>query len=132
MTQVEHDEQGMKEAIEAVFVRGAEAWNRRDLDGYLATYADGDHVRWVSGGKMITGKTAIKNALDPRFASGEAMGKLAIKQLQIEIKTPSNALVFGTWQLQFDREEMSGVFTVHLQLVSDMWLIVSDHASVLE
>lgn len=120
-----------KAAIKAVFTQGAAAYNRGDLDGYLATYADGDHVRWVSGGQMFIGKMAIKTALKPRFAAGEELGHLTLKQLKIEIQTAADALVFGAFHLQFDREETSGVFTVHLQRISGRWLMVSDHASVL-
>lgn len=122
----------LEEALKAVFVQGTEAWNRRDLDGYLALYADGEHVRWVSSGKAIIGKAKIRNALEPRFASTAGMGKLAIKELQIDIQTPSDALVYGAWGLIVDRQEVSGVFTVHLQHIAGRWLIVSDHASVLE
>lgn len=119
-----------KEGIKAVFFQGAAAWNRRDLDGYLATYADGDHVRWVSGGHMTIGKAAIREALAPRFASPEPMGTLTIKKLQIEIQTLTDALVFGRFHLQFEEEAIAGVFTVHLQQVDGRWLMVSDHASV--
>jgi uncharacterized protein (TIGR02246 family) len=46
-------------AIREVFNAGCAAWNRGDLDGYLASYWNSDQTIWVSSGSLRRGKEAI-------------------------------------------------------------------------
>ena len=120
------------ESVKDVFRAGSEAWNRGDVDGYLDTYATEGPVRWVSGARMVSGRNAIANAFRSRFPSPEAMGVLTTKNLQVEILTASDALVFGEWHQQLGAAMSSGVFTVHLRRFAGGWAIVSDHSSALD
>jgi len=45
--------------IRALFESGCAAWNRGDIDGYLADYWHSDKVRWVSEGTVRYGFEAI-------------------------------------------------------------------------
>ncbi len=120
------------ESILAVFNRGVESLNRGDLDGYLSTYADGDDVRWVSGGRVITGKANIVAAVKERFSTAESLGVLTLHNLQVDIQTSTDALVFGEYRQVVDSAVHRGVFTVHLRKFAAGWLILSDHASALD
>lgn len=119
-------------AVAELFRAGSDAWNRGDVEGYLATYADTETVRWVSGDQVIIGRNAIAAAFKERFPTAEGMGKLSIKKLQVDLLTPSDALAFGEWHQQLGEAERAGVFTVHLTKFSAGWRIVSDHASALD
>lgn len=120
------------ESVKDVFRAGSEAWNRGDVDGYLDTYAAEGPVRWVSGARIISGRRAIADAFRSRFPTPEAMGVLTTRNLQVDILTATDALVFGEWHQQLGADMRSGVFTVHLKRFDHGWAIVSDHSSALE
>ena len=116
-------------AIRDVFEQGCAAWNRGDLDGYLAGYWDSDRTRWISGGSVIRGKEAIATAYKSRFAMPRQMGRIAVANLEIDVLTPTDAFVFGRWTLVTDQGSARGFFTVQLKKIEGAWLFVSDHAS---
>lgn len=122
----------MKEAIESIkklFEKGVDAWNRGDVDGHLATYADLETVRLISSGKMMVGKKAISEALHARFHDDAAMGTLTIEMSVIELFSASDALVVGNFRLEREAAVSRGVFTCILKQFSDGWAIVLDHSS---
>jgi len=70
MSEVSINESKVTEvAIRDVFEQGCAAWNRGDLDGYLAAYWDSDRTLWISGGSLVRGKEAIATAYKSRFAT---------------------------------------------------------------
>ena len=116
-------------AIRKVFEAASEAWNRGDLDGYLASYWDSDKIIWISGGSLTRGKKGIEAAYKARFSSAQQMGKLTVAELEIDVLTPTDATAFGRWILVIDNEASKGFFTVQLRKIEGAWLLVSDHSS---
>jgi uncharacterized protein (TIGR02246 family) len=117
------------DAIRRVFEDGCAAWNRGDLDGYLASYWDSNKTRWVSGGSLIRGKNAIATAYKARFSTSRPMGKLTVDELEIEVLTRMDVIAFGRWMLLIDNQASKGFFTVQLRNIEDTWLFVADHSS---
>ena len=115
--------------ISTLFESGCAAWNRGDIDGYLSDYWHSDKVRWVSEGKVSYGFEAIASAFKARFDSPENMGKLEVADLEIQLLSESDALVFGAWTQTTRTARRTGVFTVHLKKIDGEWLVVSDHSS---
>jgi uncharacterized protein (TIGR02246 family) len=116
-------------AIRKVFEAGCMAWNRGDLDGYLASYWDSDQTIWVSGGSLIRGRKAIEAAYKVRFSTPGQMGTLSLSELEIDVLTTADAIAFGRWKLVFEAKAAEGFFTVQLRKIEDTWLLVSDHSS---
>ena len=116
-------------AIRAVFDAGCAAWNRGELDGYLASYWNSDKTMWVSGGTLTRGSQAITAAYKARFPTPQQMGKLTVTDMAIDILTDMDAIVFGHWMLAVDNKTQKGVFTAQLRKIEDDWLFVSDHSS---
>ena len=115
--------------IRALFESGCAAWNRGDIDGYLADYWHSDKVRWVSEGVVIYGFEGIASAFKSRFDTPENMGKLEVANLEIQLLSESDALVFGGWTQTTRTARRNGVFTVHMKKIDGVWLVVSDHSS---
>ena len=116
-------------AIRNVFEAGCAAWNRGDLDGYLASYWDSDKTLWVSGGSLQRGRKAIVEAYRARFATPQEMGQITLAGLEIEVLTDTDAIAFGRWMLALEARSSHGFFTVQLKKIEGSWLFVSDHAS---
>jgi uncharacterized protein (TIGR02246 family) len=115
--------------IRALFESGCAAWNRGDIDGYLADYWHSDKVRWVSEGTVRYGFEVIAAAYKARFDSPDNMGRLEVANLEIQLLGESDALVFGAWIQTTSSARRHGVFTVQLKKIDGEWLIVSDHSS---
>jgi len=116
-------------AIRNVFEDGCAAWNRGDLDGYLAGYWDSDKTIWISGGSLTRGKKAIVAACKARFSTPQQMGKLTLTELEIDVLTSMDAIAFGHWRLVIEGKAAEGFFTVQLKKIEDNWLYVADHSS---
>ena len=115
--------------IRTLFESGCAVWNRGDIDGYLACYWHSDKVRWVSEGTVRYGFEAIAAAFKARFDSPDNMGRLEVANLEIQLLSESDALVFGAWTQTTHTARHHGVFTVHVKKIDGEWLIVSDHSS---
>ena len=118
-----------EDAIREAFEAGCAAWNRGDLDGYLACYWDSDKTLWISGGSLVRGKEAIATSYKTRFPAPQQMGKLTIAELEIDVLTSTDAIVHGRWLLTMEQKSSTGFFTVQLKKIDGSWLFVSDHAS---
>ena len=105
------------------------AWNRGDLDGYLASYWDSEKTIWVSNGSLTRGNKAIVASYKARFPKPSQMGKLTVLKLEIDVLTTADAIAFGRWRLAIDNEASKGFFTVQLRKIEGTWLFVSDHSS---
>lgn len=119
-----------EDAIRKVFEAGCTAWNRGDLDGYLASYWDSDKTLWISNGSLRRGREAIAAAYKARFSMPQQMGQLTVADLEIDVLTPTDAVAFGRWMLILDNEASKGFFTVQLRKIAGTWLFVSDHSSI--
>jgi len=119
-------------AIRAVFDAGCAAWNRGDLDGYLASYWNSEKTLWISGGTVTRGSEAIITSYKTRFPTQQHMGDLTVTDMTTEVLTDVNAFVFGYWRLTINDETQKGVFTVQLKKLAGEWLFVSDHSSTNE
>ena len=129
---VTQDDAGRREieaTIRARFDAGRAAWNRGDIEGYLAGYWDSEGTRWASGATVVRGKKAIAAAFRSRFPSPQQMGKIEVTGLEVEVLTGTDALVFGHLTHTVGGLVRKGVFTVHLRKIGGDWFVVSDHFS---
>jgi ketosteroid isomerase-like protein len=120
------------ERIHGRFKEAAEAWNRGDLNAYLDGYWDSEETRWISGGNIIRGVGAIRARYKSLYDSPEKLGKLEVKDLEIDILTDGDALVVGRWLHTAEQLARVGVFTVHMKKIHGEWVMATDHASVSE
>ena len=119
----------IREHIRARFEEETQAWNRGDLDTYLAGYWDSQETRWISRGTIIRGIDAIRATYKSFYDSPEKMGKFELKDLEIDLLTESDALVLGTWLHTIGLVVRNGVFTVHMKKIGGEWVVVTDHTS---
>jgi hypothetical protein len=122
----------VEEHIRSRFKEVAEAWNRGDLRAYLAGYWDSEETRWISGGSIIRGVETIRARYTFLYNSPEKMGKLVVKDLEIDILTDGDALIVGKWSHTAGQLARVGVFTIHMKKVRGEWFMATDHASLSE
>lgn len=117
------------ERIRETLLSQAQAWNNADIDAFMEDYWKSSDLRFASGGSINLGWEVTKARYKSRYPDREAMGVLAFTDLDIQLLSHSDALVFGRWKLTRSSDAPSGLFTLHWRKIDQEWKIVSDHTS---
>jgi uncharacterized protein (TIGR02246 family) len=133
----ESSEQKVKAAVEQVLNRQVEAWNRHDLEGFMAGYWNSPELTFFSGANVTMGWEATLERYRRRYQSeGREMGKLDFAELNIQPLGREAAFVRGAWHLTLaegkTEKEPHGRFTLIFRKFPEGWRIVHDHTSAAE
>lgn len=115
--------------IRAVMAAQVTAWNRGDIDGFMAGYARSDTTEFVSGDKVTRGWQTVRDRYRKKYDSREKMGCLAFSQIQITPLGADAAIVLGRWRLVRQKDKPHGIFTLVFRRTPAGWRIVHDHTS---
>lgn len=123
--------QESKSAVEQVLLTQQDAWNRHDLDAFMAGYWNSPDLTFFSGDKEQHGWQATIDRYKARYASpGHEMGKLEFSNLRIESLGAEAAFVRGAWHLTMsDGKTPHGLFTLVFRKFPEGWKIIHDHTS---
>jgi beta-aspartyl-peptidase (threonine type) len=106
------------------------AWNKGDLEGFMAGYWNSPELSFFSGSDVTSGWQQTLDRYKKRYRSeGREMGKLKFSDLQIKPAGNDAAWVRGRWNLVTSKESLGGLFTLIFQRMPDGWRIVHDHTS---
>ena len=108
-----------------------EAWNRGDLEGFMATYWRSPDLVFCSGGTVTRGWDETLARYRKRYQSeGREMGRLRFDGIEVIPLGEDAALARGAWRLVMtDGKEPHGLFTLLLRRLDGAWRIVHDHTS---
>ncbi len=125
--------------IRAVLDAQVAAWNKGDLDGFMAGYWNDEKLTFVSGGDITSGWKKTKERYEKRYkADGKEMGRLTFSELYVETFGSNAAMLRGKFELSLEKEKDEkkkhprGRFTLILKKFPDGWKIVHDHTSAEE
>jgi ketosteroid isomerase-like protein len=118
-------------AVENVLHQQAEAWNRHDLEGFMAGYWNSPDLIFFSGAQKTSGWQSTLERYRARYQSeGREMGKLEFSDLSIHQLAPDAAYVLGEFHLTMsDGKTPHGLFTLIFRKFPQGWKIVHDHTS---
>lgn len=124
----------VKAAVQQVLEQQQDAWNRHDLDGFMAGYWNSSDLTFFSGAKQTSGWQATIERYRKNYQSeGREMGKLEFSDLNVQALSPDSAFVRGSWHLTMSDGKMPhGLFTLIFRKFPDGWKIVHDHTSAAE
>lgn len=107
----------------------AEAWNRGDLPGHLAIYAD--TTTFMTGSGPRPGVDAIEEAFSQTyFDQGRPKQQLHFEEVVVRPLGPDAALETGRFVLSGgDAPEQSGWFTLVWVRTPNGWRVIHDHSS---
>jgi ketosteroid isomerase-like protein len=122
---------GTQSAIRAVLDRQVAAWNRHDLEGFMAGYWRSPELTFFSGKIESQGWDAALERYRKNYqGEGKEMGTLDFSGLVIVPLGRDAAFVRGRFHLLFrDGKESSGIFTLVLRKFPEGWRIIHDHTS---
>ena len=119
-----------KAAIQKVLDDQVVAWNKGDLEGFMAGYWKSPELSFYSGGTKMAGWQATLDRYRKKYqGEGKEMGKLAFKEISIDVIGADHALVKGRWHLTLTKESVGGLFTLLMKKMPEGWRIVHDHTS---
>ncbi|MFZ1917744.1 MAG: nuclear transport factor 2 family protein [Terriglobales bacterium] len=120
-----------RRAIRNVIEEQQAAWNRRDLEGFMAGYWNSPELTFFSGAHESKGWQAALDRYKKNYqGAGHEMGKLEFANLRIEMLGPEAAFVRGEFHLTMtDGKTPNGLFTLIFRKFPDGWKIVHDHSA---
>jgi beta-aspartyl-peptidase (threonine type) len=121
-----------RDEIRAVLEAQTAAWNRGDLEAFMAGYWRHDSLSFYSGGQITRGWDTVQQRYARRYrAEGRAMGTLRFDLYAIETLADDAALVKGAWHLTVGDSAPHGLFTLVLRRIREAgWVVVHDHTSL--
>jgi ketosteroid isomerase-like protein len=114
--------------IRAVLDLQQAAWNRGDVEGFMAYYWPSDDLTFQSGNSRTRGWTGVLARYKKNYPP-ERMGRLEFADLEIHLLSRDSAFVLGRFRLDFEGSRREGVFTLIFRRMKDGWRIVHDHTS---
>jgi uncharacterized protein (TIGR02246 family) len=106
------------------------AWNRGDLEGFMAGYWNSPQLSFYSGGDKRQGWQETFNRYRARYqGEGKEMGTLSCSELDVQMLGPDSALVRGRWKVVLSKETPEGLFSLIVRRFPTGWRIVHDHTS---
>ena len=119
-----------KAAIQKVLDDQVVAWNKGDLEGFMAGYWKSPALNLFSGGTKTAGWQATIERYRKKYqGEGKEMGKLAFKEISIDMIGADHAFVRGRWHLTLTKESVGGLYTLLMKKMPEGWRIVHDHTS---
>lgn len=117
--------------IRQVIEQQQQAWNRGDLEAFMAGYWNSPELTFFSGAHESKGWQAALDRYKKSYQSaGHEMGKLEFENLRIEMLGPDAAFVRGEFHLTMsDGKTPRGLFTLIFRKFPGGWKIVHDHSA---
>jgi ketosteroid isomerase-like protein len=118
-------------AIRNVLENQQAAWNRHDLEAFMAGYWNSPDLTFFSGAHESRGwQTALDRYKKNYQGAGHEMGTLEFANLRIEMLGPEAAFVRGEFHLTMsDGKTPHGLFTLVFRRFPEGWKIVHDHSA---
>jgi ketosteroid isomerase-like protein len=116
-------------AIRTVLEAQSEAWNRGNIEGYMAGYWRSPQTVFISGDSITRGWQTVLDRYKKNYNSREKMGTLTFSDLEITPISNNTAVVLGRWHLKRTQDEPHGRFTLIFRKTKQGWRIVHDHTS---
>jgi ketosteroid isomerase-like protein len=117
--------------IRHLLANQVEAWNKGDLEGFMAGYWHSPDLTFFSGTTITQGWEPTLQRYRQRYkGEGKEMGHLEFLELNVDLLDNKTAVVTGKWLLTMsDGKKPGGLFTLILKRMPAGWRIVHDHTS---
>ena len=115
--------------IRSVMDEQVVAWNKGDIDAFMAGYWRSEKLAFISGDNVTRGWQSTLDRYKRTYDSRAKMGTLTFSDLEVTVLSKDAAIVLGSWALQRDGDKPHGKFTLLFRKFKEGWRIVMDHTS---
>jgi ketosteroid isomerase-like protein len=116
-------------AVRTVLEEQQAAWNRGDIEAFMAGYAKEDSVTFVSGDVVTRGWQTVLDRYKKNYDSRAKMGTLTFSELEFKPLSEFYVMAIGRFQLAREADQPHGRFTLIFRRTVGGWRIVHDHTS---
>ena len=116
-------------SIRKLLSEQTESWNRGDLKGFMKTYWNSDSLMFIGKSGVTYGWDNTLNNYKKGYPDTTAMGKLSFDIISVKPLSEKYYQVVGKWHLKRTIGDLSGHYTLLLEKINGVWVIVSDHSS---
>jgi ketosteroid isomerase-like protein len=120
--------QSPESEIRAVLNLQQAAWNRGDIEGFMAYYWPSDDLTFQSGNTRTRGWAGVLARYKKNYPP-DKMGRLEFADLEVHVLSEDAAFVLGRFKLDLEGSRREGVFTLVFRRMKEGWRIVHDHTS---
>jgi ketosteroid isomerase-like protein len=122
-------EPGAQQIREAM-KRQQEAWNRGDLQGFMADYWKSDSLKFIGKNGVTYGWQSTLDRYKQSYPDQATMGTLNFEIISLDMLDNTHYFMIGRWQLiSKTKAPLSGHFTLLWKKIDHQWKIIVDHSS---
>ncbi len=118
-----------EKAIRTIMANQELAWNRGDLEAFMAGYWKSDSLRFIGSRGLTYGWQQTLDNYKKGYPDVDAMGQLKFTIISVEKLSGKSAFVIGKWHLKRKAGDLSGHYTLLWKNIKGRWVIVADHSS---
>jgi ketosteroid isomerase-like protein len=115
--------------IRALLQTQTDAWNRGDIDAFMAGYWKSEETAFVGASGIARGWQAVQDRYKKNYPDRRAMGHLTFSGLEVHMLCSDAAFAIGEFHLERENDKPSGIFTLNFRKVPEGWRIVADHTT---
>lgn len=115
--------------IRSLLQAQTDAWNRGDIDAFMAGYWKSDKTAFVGANGITRGWLSVLDRYQKNYPDRKAMGQLTFSALEVQVVCPDAAFAIGQYQLERENDKPSGIFTLNFQKFPEGWRIIVDHTT---
>jgi ketosteroid isomerase-like protein len=121
---------GADTELAALLRAQAKAWNRGDIEAFMAGYWKSDRTTFAGTDGVFRGWQALFDRYRRNYSDRAAMGRLAFTDLEITPLGTDAAMILGHWELEREKDRPGGIFTLVARRFPEGWRIIHDHTSM--
>jgi hypothetical protein len=115
--------------IQTVMHDQTNAWNRGNIEDFMAGYWRSDNLVFISGDNVTRGWQPTLDRYKKSYDTREKMGTLKFSGLEFTVLSKDAVVVLGSWELTREKDNPKGKFTLTFRKLKEGWRIVMDHTS---
>ncbi len=116
-------------SIRKLLSEQTESWNRGDLEGFMKAYWKSDSLMFIGKSGVTYGWNNTLNNYKKGYPDTTAMGKLSFDIISVKPLSEKYYQVVGKWHLKRTIGDLSGHYTLLMEKINGVWVIISDHSS---
>lgn len=116
-------------AIRDVFDKQTAAWNRGDTAAFMEGYWKSPETEFVGAGGILRGWDAVLARYRKAYPDAKAMGHLSFSKMEVRMLSGEAAYATGEYQLDREKERLTGVYTVIVRKLPEGWRVIHDHTT---
>lgn len=119
------------QALSKAMQVSADAWNRGDLEAFMAIYEHSADTAFVTPKGVVKGFEPIEQLYKKAYGGAGGLGSLTYSDLSLTRLNQDYAILYGRFHLMSPSatKEATGVFDLVMHKTTGGWRILSDHTS---